>query len=283
MPAGDIAIADPRVRPTGLSPDVASARADRPHAPGQRRRAAVRGRQLGAWARGLSAAVFALMLGQPGPAAADAPGAESWTLVEGRRDARIHRWPARCGERPTPGTWRDARYVRRGLALLPVDDAPPVFGPGVCRALVPALDTREVIDSADIDCIAADGSSGRAALRQLNPASLTVVHQVRLTPGEGCIAEVVGTWTLGRADAEAADESEPARPGSRRALAPIPPPAPQPEPVTVPRRTVIEATARALPPPDPPVAGSRLPLFGLAGLLVVIGAIGLVRGGRRGG
>jgi len=49
----------------------------------------------------------------------------------------------------------------------------------------------------------------------------------------------------------------------------------------VPPRTVVEVSAAVLPTPDPPVAGSRLPLFALAGLLVVLGLAGLLTGTRR--
>lgn len=229
------------------------------------------------------ALLVALVLCAAMPALAEDLAPEDWVLVEGRTQVRVHRWSPRCGERPAPGSWSDARYVRRGTALLPVDDAPPVFGPGICRALVSTIDSREAIEAADITCEGADGSTGRAALRQLQTAVLTVVHQVRRTPGEGCVAEVTGTWLLRQADAPVAEDPEKARPGSRLALAPIPPPAPRPASVSVPRRTVVDATARALPAPDPPVAGSRLPLFGLAGLLFVVGVAGWVRSARRGG
>lgn len=215
------------------------------------------------------------------PARAD--DGDRWTLTENSVRVRVHAWTAACGERPAASAHAPgARYLRRGLSLLPVDDAPPVFGPGICRALVPAVDARETLHDADAVCAAGDGSSARVALRQPDPATLTVVQQVRRTPGKGCVADVVSTWALVR-DRASPPPTEKPRAGSQAALAPVPPPVVAPPPVAVPARTIVEASVRLLPPPDPPVAGSRIPLFALSALLVLIGLVGLVRGGRRSG
>lgn len=214
---------------------------------------------------------------------AHAEGDDAWVLVEGRVDARLHGWNAACGERPTSGESAvGARYLRRGLALLPVDDAVPVFGPGICRTLLPALDTWETLHAADAACGTGAGSSARLAMRQPGPNTLTVVHQVRRTPGKGCAADVVATWRFRR---EGAPPSEltPARAGSIAALAPVPPPVVPPAAIAVPPRVLVEADARPLPPSTPPFAARRLPLFGLAGLLVLVGVAGLIRHRRRAG
>lgn len=231
-----------------------------------------------------------LLLGL-GPAAAHADD-EAWTLLEGEVRVEAHRWAAGCGALPTAGPGpAGARYLRRSpTTLLPIDDAPPVFGPGVCRALMPERDPWQEAAGPDIACGTPAGDAGRVALRQVGPGTLSVVHQARLAPAEGCRADVVGTFLLRRAapdpaPAEAAappDRSGSPAPGSARALAPVPPPALPPPPVAVPAEQVLAVTARAPTPEVRAASGRRLSLFALAGSLVLVGLLGLVRALRRG-
>lgn len=222
---------------------------------------------------------LSLILMTPLLARAEAPG--EWTLVEGRVTVQAHRWAPRCGPLPEAGPVPPgARYLRRGPAtLLPVDDARPLFGPGVCRALLSADGTIETTEYADKRC-AAGASNAWLALRQVGVDALSVVQQTRLAPADGCRADVVGTWLIRRDPADpAAPPVEAAPPGSARALAPVAPPAPAPPPVEVPARTQIEVSARIPAPPadDPP---ARLPWIALAGLLMLAGVTGLIRGRR---
>lgn len=218
---------------------------------------------------------------------------EAWALLEGEVRVEAHRWAAGCGALPTAGpSPAGARYLRRTpTTLLPIDDAPPVFGPGVCRALMPERDPWQQAAGPDIACGTLAGDAGRVALRQVGPGTLSVVQQVRLAPTEGCRADVVGTFLLrrvapGAASVDSAAPPDPPMPepapGSVRALAPIPPPALPPPPVAVPAEQVLAVTARAPTPEVRATSGRRLSLFALAGSLVLVGLLGLMRALRRG-
>lgn len=211
-----------------------------------------------------------------------AGGPDTWAVAEGRLTVEPVAWPRGCGPRPEPGAVdEDARYLRRGLALVPVDDAPPLFGPGICRGLLG--DADEVPGGADIACTGNGTASARLALRQTGPDTLSVVHQVRRAPTDGCVAEITGTWLLTRVVDGAPRPLPPtgaARAGSLAALAPIAPPALPPPPIAVPPSTSVDVSAEVRPPPAPPLAGERLPLFALSGLLIIAGLLGLLRARR---
>lgn len=210
---------------------------------------------------------------------------DEWILTEGRVTVRAHRWAARCGALPAEGSRPPgARYLRRGpTTLLPIDDAAPVFGPGVCRAVMVAADPWEEAEGPDMHCGTADGSTGRLALRALGPDWLSVVHQLRLVSEADCAADVTATFVLRRASAAPAPPTSPsAAPGSAAALAPIAPPALPPDPVPVPAQRLMAVTVTAPPPEVDTVPPRRLPLFALAGSLVLVGLLGLLRSLRRG-
>lgn len=147
------------------------------------------------------------LLPREGDAADSPPGA--FTLAEGGTRVAVSSWGPDCG--PRPADQRDGGGPTYALtatgALTAPRDAPPLFGPGVCRAAtgLPDLDEQRAGDV--FRCRARAGAArqveGRVSLRAPDANTLEVRHQFTYDwrlKGSHCAVEVQGRWRLRRAE-----------------------------------------------------------------------------------
>jgi hypothetical protein len=144
----------------------------------------------------------------------------TWRLEAGTETPRIASWGPDCGPRPTPGSVAPGgRYTEDADgALRPEGRAPPLFGPGVCRALTQQPDLREVRTGDAITCASAGGAAKRVdarITRRRLESGLRVDQTAAYSwtlKGTTCEVEVVGRFDL-------VDDAPPAAPASVDACA----------------------------------------------------------------
>lgn len=124
-------------------------------------------------------------------------------LLDGGTRVGISSWGPDCGPKPRSArSRRGARYTAVAESLVPVGAAPPLFGPGICRAATGLRQLLEGRTSGGFDCRSRDDSpkhvTGRID-RSATGDTITIRHRFTYDwalKGSVCSVLVQGTWRL---------------------------------------------------------------------------------------